>query len=127
MSDANSAVITELLELKQQALDATQRADGAFYASYLADDAVAITPYGVFDKAAIVAQMSSAASSFKSESIDDERAIELSPTSGVVSYRANYAGTETAPARSVYVTTVYRRDANGWRGLLYQQTPIAAG
>jgi hypothetical protein len=110
-------VVEELLELKQQALDATQRADGTFYEGYLADDAVAITPYGVFDKAAIVAQMSSPQSSFKSDAIDDERAIELSPTSGVVSYRAIYGD------RAVYVTTIYRRDSDGWKGLFYQQTP----
>lgn len=121
-----SDVVAELLDLKQHALDATQRADGDFYAGYLADDAVAITPYGVFGKAAIISQMASPASPFKSESIDDERAVELSPTSGVVSYRANYAARESRPAYSVYVTTVYRRDSDGWKGVLYQQTPVGS-
>jgi ketosteroid isomerase-like protein len=121
-----STVTDDLIRLKNEALAATQRADGDFYAGYLADDAVAITPYGVFDKAAVVAQMGSTSSSFKSESVDDVRAVELSPTSGVVSYRANYAARGDAPATSVYVTTVYRRDADGWKGVVYQQTPVRA-
>jgi ketosteroid isomerase-like protein len=120
-----STVTEDLLRLKNDALSATQRADGEFYAGYLADDAVAITPYGVFDKAAVVAQMSSPSSSFKSESVDDVRAVELSPTSGVVSYRAHYPARGDAAATSVYVTTVYRRDPDGWKGVVYQQTPVS--
>jgi hypothetical protein len=119
-----STVTDDLIRLKNEALAATRRADGGFYAVYLADDAVAITPYGVFDKEAVVAQMGSTASSFMSESVDDVRAVELSPTSGVVSYRARYAARGELPATSVYVTTVYRLDPQGWKGVLYQQTPV---
>ena len=54
-------VSAELLELKNQALAATKAADGDFYRGYLHDDAIAITPYGVFDKEA----------SFASDAIDN--------------------------------------------------------
>lgn len=113
-----NGIQTELLRLKDAALAATKRADGDFYAGYLHEEAIAITPYGVFDKAAIVAQMSSPSSSFASDAIDDVRAIELSDSSGVVTYRASY------PSGDVMVTTVYRKDDEGWKGLLYQQTPL---
>jgi hypothetical protein len=115
-----NGIETELIELKDAALAATKRADGDFYAGYLHDDAIAITPHGIFDKAAIVAQMSLPASSFASDSVDDVRAIPLSDSSGVVTYRASY------PSGDVMVTTVYRRDEAGWKGLLYQQTPLPA-
>ena len=60
MSDARNTdeVRAQLLALKDQALAATQRADGDFYRGYLADDTLAITPFGVFGKEQVVAQMS---------------------------------------------------------------------
>lgn len=39
-----------LLSLKEQALKATKKADANFYEEYLSDDAIAITPIGVFEK-----------------------------------------------------------------------------
>lgn len=118
----------ELLALKDQALAATKAADGDFYRGYLQDDAVAITPYGVFDKEAIVVQMSSPQWSFASEAVDDTRAIVLSEDSGVVTYRATYPPAEPGgKPRVVFVTTVYQRGPGGWKGLLYQQTPLLAG
>lgn len=117
-----NGIQTELLRLKDAALAATKRADAEFYADYLHDEAIAVTPFGVFDKAAIVAQMSSPSpsSSFVSDAVDDVRAIELSDSSGLVTYRASY------PSGDVMVTTVYRRESDGWKGLLYQQTPLPA-
>jgi hypothetical protein len=115
----------ELLELKDRALAATKAADGEFYRGYLHDDAIAITPYGVFDKEAIVAQMSSPQSSFASESVDDTRAIVLSKDSGLVTYRATYPPAEPGGnPRVVFVTTVYQRGPAGWKGVVYQQTPV---
>lgn len=121
-------IATLLLELKDHALAATKAADGDFYRGYLHDEAIAITPYGVFGKEAIVAQMSSPQSSFASEAIDDTRAVVLSEDSGLVTYRATYPPAEPGGTpRVVFVTTVYKRYADGWKGLLYQQTPLLGG
>ena len=73
-----------------------------FYDQYLSDEAVAITPHGVFDRQAIIAKMSSPASTFASTGTDDVRAFVLSASSGVVTYRAHY------PSGDVIVTTAYR-------------------
>jgi len=108
-----------LLGLKEAALAATQRADAEFYRNYLADDCVALVPYGVFSKEAIVKQMGSGSSSFKSSKIEDTRAIVLSEDSGLVTYKATF---ESQPP--VFVTTVYARIQGEWKGVLYQQTPI---
>jgi len=43
-------VEAQLLRLKEQALEATKRKDGAFYRNYLADDAIAVVPFGIFNK-----------------------------------------------------------------------------
>src|SRR5215216_4753397 len=79
-----------LLSLKDRALEATKNSDADFYHSYLDDNAMAIVPFGIFDKKAIVQQMGSANSQFKSSRIDDTRAIVLTPESGIVTYKATY-------------------------------------
>ena len=42
----------------------------------------------------------------------------LSEDCGLVTYRAGYA------SGTVLVSTVYLRRPEGWRGVLYQQTPV---
>lgn len=112
-------MIQELKQLKQSALDATQRADGDFYMNYLADEAIAITPRGVLDKAAIVQAMSMPDAPFKSLGIKDERYVQLSEDVGIVIYKASYASGD------VYTSTVYKRYDGTLKGVVYQQTPIA--
>lgn len=112
-----------LLKLKDEALHATQEGDGAFYQNYLSDNAIAIVPFGVFNKQAIVQQMSSVKSAFKSTAIEDTKAIVLTPESGIVTYKATY----TKPDGNnfdVFVTTVYTKKNGEWKGVFYQQTPI---
>jgi ketosteroid isomerase-like protein len=121
MTDAED--IAELLRLKEAALDASARGDADFYAGYLADDAIAITPRGIADKAAVVA--AAAVGGFRSLGVDDVRAWKLGPDTGAVSYVARFPAGEGAERR-VLTCTVYRREADGrWSGVIYQQTPLA--
>jgi hypothetical protein len=112
-----------LLSLKEQALEATKNSDEGFYQDYLSEDAVAIVPVGVFNKKAIVEQMGSKTSQFKSSKIEDTKAIVLTPETGIVTYKATYQ----KPDKSeyvVFVTTVYAKLDNTWKGVFYQQTPL---
>ena len=114
-----------LLSLKEKALEATQNADAKFYENYLDDNAIAIVPVGVFDKKAIVEQMGSANSQFKSSKISDTKAIVLTPESGIVTYRATFPKEDKAN-HEIFVTTVYSKINGNWKGVFYQQTPIVA-
>ena len=107
-----------LLELKDQALAATRRADGGFYRGYLAEDTLAITPFGVFGKEQVVAQMSTPSSSFRSSAVTDVRAFPYTADCGLVTYRASY------PRGDVWVSTLYLRRDGIWQGVFYQQTPV---
>jgi hypothetical protein len=109
-----------LRSLKDRALAATRDRDQDFYRGYLADDAVAILPAGVFDKAAVVAALGGSQVPFQSSRIDDTRVVVLGPDAGVVTYRAILA------SGPVFVTTVYARRNGTWQGVLYQQTPLDA-
>ena len=113
-----------LLSLKEKALEATKNADGKFYENYLDDDAIAIVPLGVFDKKAIVEQMGSTNSQFKSSKISDTKAI-VTPESGIVTYRATFSKPGKAN-HEIFVTTIYSKINGNWKGVFYQQTPIVA-
>jgi hypothetical protein len=115
-----------LLSLKDKALEATKSADAEFYQNYLDDSAMAIVPFGVFDKAAIVQQMGSSNSPFKSSKIEDTKAIVLTPESGIVTYKATYNISKEGKNNSftVFVTTVYAKIKGQWKGVFYQQTPL---
>jgi hypothetical protein len=117
---------TILLSLKDKALEATKNADAVFYDNYLADNAIAIVPFGVFDKRAIVQLMGSGNSPFKSARIDDTKAIVLTPESGLVTYKATYEVLKEGKKNisEVFVTTVYAKIYGEWKGVFYQQTPM---
>jgi hypothetical protein len=109
-----------LLSLKEQVLAATRDRDQDFYRGYLADDAIAVLPAGVFDKAAVVAAVGAPQVPFQASKIEDTRVKVLSPDTGIVTYRATLA------SGVVFVTTVYARRNGTWQGVLYQQTPLTA-
>jgi len=111
-----------LLSLKEQALEATKRKDGDFYRHYLADDAIAVVPFGIFDKKAIVKLMAGD-SPFRSLQVEDTQVIELTPESGVVTYRATFKA-DGKPESTVFVTTIYAKINDEWKGVFYQQTPL---
>ena len=108
-----------LRSLKDQALAATKERDQDFYRGYLADDAIAVLPAGVFDKAAVVAALGAPRVPFQSSAIEDTRVMVLGPDTGIVTYRA------TLGDQVVFVTTVYALRDGVWQGVLYQQTPLA--
>ena len=110
----------DLRSLKDRAIAATRDRDQEFYRGYLADDALAVLPAGVFDKTAVVAALGAPSVPFQASTIEDTRVIVLGPDAGVVTYRAGLATGE------VFVTTVYARRGGVWQGVLYQQTPLPA-
>jgi hypothetical protein len=120
--DHNMDDIARLLRLKDAALDASARGDSDFYDGYLADDALALTPGGIADKAAILG--AAAAGGFRSSGVDDVRAALLTRDVGVVTYVAAYPAADGG-TRHVLTSTIYRRDKGEWKGVLYQQTPLA--
>jgi hypothetical protein len=112
----------ELLRLKTEALEASARRDGEFYESYLADDARAITPAGVATKAEVVE--AARVGGFRSVRVVDTVVDLVCDDVGVVTYRATFARPDGSTVDAL-VTTLYRREKGTWKGVLYQQTPVA--
>ena len=111
----------ELLQLKDDALDASARRDGDFFDTYLADGARAITPAGVATKAQVVA--AARTGGFRSLRVAETAVELLCDDVGVVTYRATFARPDDRTVDMV-VTTLYRREGDTWKGVLYQQTPV---
>lgn len=116
-----SEIEAVLLALKAAAIRANEKSDVSFYAEYLADDAIGVTPQGVFNKQQILAALRNGG--FKSTRVEDTRAFALSDDAGMVTYRA-WLETGGGPAREVFVSTLYRRYVDGWKGVFHQQTPL---
>jgi hypothetical protein len=116
-----SEIEAVLLALKAAAVRATEKGDIVFYAEYLSEDAIGVTPQGVMTKQQILASLKGGG--FKSSKIEDTRAIALSDDAGMVTYRAWFE-TPEGFSREVFVSTLYRRYADGWKGVFYQQTPL---
>jgi hypothetical protein len=117
--DATDDVEATLRALKDRVLAATREHDQEFYRGYLADDAVAVLPAGVFDKAAVIAAVGAPRVPFQASAIEDTRVKVLGPDTGIVTYRA------TLGDQVMFVTTVYARRDGAWQGVFYQQTPLA--
>lgn len=114
-----SEIEAVLLALKAAAIRANEKGDVSFYAEYLADDAIGVTPQGIVDKQQILAAIKNGG--FRSAKVEDTHAIVLSDDAGMVTYRAWFE-ISGGPAREVFVTTLYRRYVDGWKGVFYQQT-----
>jgi hypothetical protein len=120
MHESPDRIELELLALKNAALRATAEGDVGFYAAYLADHAIGVTPFGVFDKQKILQGMKDG-KSFRSKSIADEHALALGADAGLVTYRATFEAADGQDTE-VFVSTLYRRFDDGWKGVFYQQT-----
>jgi hypothetical protein len=112
-------IAEHLRELKAGAIRATAERDVAYYDGYLADDAIAVLPYGIFDKAAVLRQVAEPQPGFRASAVEDEQVSVLSGDCGLVRYVAVY------PDRRAVVSTVFVRRDGAWRAVLYQQTPLA--
>ena len=111
-----------LVALKAAAIRATEKADVDFYASYLADNAIGVTPFGVVNKQQILEGMRSG-KTLKSSKIEGSRAVALGQDAGLVTYRATFEAPGESPVE-MFVSTLYRRYHDGWKGVFYQQTPL---
>jgi len=115
-------VTSIMIELKEHALEATRKQDGQFYEQFLADTAIAVAPSGVYNKEEIIQQMTSSNAYFKSIAVRDTKTIVLSAESGIVTYKAVYENLSTKQQVEMFVTTVYARIHDEWKGVFYQQT-----
>ena len=120
--DDDAEIEAILMALKSAAIQATQKGDVGFHASYLADHAIGVTPAGVFNKQQILEGIKNG-TAFRSSRIENSRAVALGTDAGMVTYRATFEA-PGKPSAEMFVSMLYRKYHDGWKGVLYQQTPL---
>jgi ketosteroid isomerase-like protein len=96
--------------------------DGDAYRAHLTDDAVVVVPGAAITREQ-TAHAIDATPGWDEFEISDERLVELTPESALITYRwASKRGDETYEA---LMSSVYVKQAEGdWKLALHQQTPV---
>jgi len=120
------SVIAELLRLEQAGWTSLCDSTGAdFYGRIMTDDGVMVLAHGeVLDRDAVIASLNDAPP-WRAYEIADERLVELGSDAAALVYTGRaFRGQDSEPAFTALMSSVYVRDAGGWRLALYQQTPV---
>lgn len=117
----------ELMAVERAAWDANLAGDGAFYDRMLRDDAIAVSPWGVQDKADAVATITANENPFTGCELDRAQSRRLGADGALITYRAVVRGESGGVPfqHTVYATSVYARENGRWRSVLHQQSLLA--
>jgi hypothetical protein len=119
---------TELIALEKQSWVAWKGHDSAFFQRFLSDDHVEVQPYGVTDKAHVVAGVASPGCKVDDYSVGDFRFRRLGPDAAMLVYRAQQSTTcfgKPVPSPAT-VTSIYQRRDGQWFNILFSQNPLPA-
>ncbi|MBC7632288.1 nuclear transport factor 2 family protein [Aeromicrobium sp.] len=114
-----------LLELERRGWDSLCDCTGGnFYGGLMTADAVMVLANGaVMDRAAVVESLAHAPP-WRTYSIDDALLICSGPGTAALVYRGTAYRETDEPAFTGVMSSVYQDSVDGWRLVLYQQTPI---
>jgi ketosteroid isomerase-like protein len=112
----------ELIDLEERFWRSAGNRDS--YAAHLADDALHILPgWGLTAENERVLEAVESVDPWEAFRIDDLHVVDLSEGAVALAYTAHArrAGQDEYVAA---ITSVYRHDAEGWRLVIHQQTPL---
>ncbi|WP_328998982.1 nuclear transport factor 2 family protein [Kribbella sp. NBC_00709] len=120
------SVNEQLLELEDLLWKANREGDGDFYEKYLLDDAIAVTKFGIIDKATAVPGITANVNPYLKTDRTGERVIVVDDHTAIVTYRVEVTvlvdGDEAQfPA---YASTVWTDVSGEWRIAFHQQTAL---
>jgi hypothetical protein len=120
------AMREKLLELEDLLWKANREGDGDFYQKYLLDDAVAVTKFGIIDKATAVPGIRINHNPFVKTDRSDEQVITVDDHTAIVTYRVDV--TALVDGNEVhlpsYASTVWTDVHGDWRVAFHQQTAL---
>ncbi|WP_163513086.1 nuclear transport factor 2 family protein [Fodinicola acaciae] len=116
-------VTDEIVAIETEMWRANRDGDGAFYQRLIRDDGIVVSRYGVATKAQIVPVVSKNDNPYVKTDLDEWRVLQPTPDTAVVTYRSAVT-TGAGVEFKVLATSVYAREADGWRSVFHQQTPL---
>lgn len=118
-------MLNELLDLEHQGWKSLCDSTGAdFYGRIMTSDGVMVlAPGQVFDRQTVIDSLGEAPP-WRTYDIADERLISLSDDHAILVYTGRAYRDEDEPAFVALMSSVYARQDDTWRLVLYQQTPV---
>ncbi|GAB3926305.1 hypothetical protein GCM10029976_020800 [Kribbella albertanoniae] len=115
-----------LLELEDQLWRANREGDGSFYAHWLRDDALAVSKYGIIDKATAVPGIQANHNPYLKTPRTDEKVIVVDEHTAIVTYRVDvtvlFEGEEKVfPS---YASSIWNNGSGDWRVVFHQQSAL---
>ncbi|MFD7157044.1 nuclear transport factor 2 family protein [Kribbella sp. NPDC059898] len=122
------SVDEELSGLEELLWKANREGDGAFYQRYLRDDAIAVSRFGIIDKATAVPGITANHNPYLKTVRTGERVIVVDEHTAVVTYHVDVTvlvdGNEVqAPS---YASTVWTNASGEWLVAFHQQTALVS-
>lgn len=116
--------VDELLDLEHRGWSSLCDGTGAdFYGSIMTADGAMVLAHGmVLDRSAVVASLAEAPP-WRRYEIADERLVPIGDCAAMLVYTGR-AHRDDEPAFVALMSSVYTRTDEGWRLVLYQQTPV---
>jgi hypothetical protein len=120
------SVTETLLDLEDQLWRANREGDGAFYAHWLRDDAIAVSKYGILDKATAVPGIQANQNPYLKTDRTGERVIVVDENTAIVTYRVDVTALVQGNEMKLpsYASTVWNNSSGGWRVVFHQQTAL---
>lgn len=116
----------DLVAADRQIWEAIKAKNWDAFTSYLADDAITVTPRGVYDKAQSVEGLKTL--DLTDYTVSDTRVVRASPDVAVLTYTSTVKGTEGGrplPAGPSRDTTVFVNRGGRWLAAFHQETMVA--
>src|SRR5882757_2167808 len=119
--------VTEtLLELEDRMWQANREGDGGFYVEYLRDDSLAVSKYGVMNKAQTIPVISANHNPYVKTELSGRQVLVLDDDNAVVTYKVDVTAVVQGNEMELpsYASTVWNRTGGEWRVAFHQQTAL---
>lgn len=118
-------LIEVLTAQERKVWNALVSGDRAADAALLSDHFLGVYPDGFAGKQDHCGQLEGGAT-IHSYDMQETRLISLGPDHALLSYRADFQRHAEAPPETMYISSIWQKDAGGWINIFSQDTPRAA-
>lgn len=118
----DTPTLEQILHFETKVWEALQRGDASADRALLAPDFVGVYPSGFAGRTEHAEQLQQGPS-VERFNLSEARLMVLSPELALLSYRARYLGLGSGDEREMYVSSLWRREGEGWINLFSQDTP----
>ncbi|MCZ7421225.1 MULTISPECIES: nuclear transport factor 2 family protein [unclassified Micromonospora] len=114
----------ELFALEQEGWRAISSANGDFYRQLVTAQTLVVEHDGISTGDDLVAEIDGNTSPFTGFTLDEQRIVPVSDDTAVITYRA-IAEVSGRGTFRLYMSSLWQRQADGWKLLFHQQTPMS--